>query len=625
MVEKPVIGFDTLDNVSALIQSRIPPELLDKFINYAMFSLDGTLERPIESMETFLFDDYFLGRACKTLYPKVAEALIQFFEGDYIEALVTGGTRWGKSFFASIVLARLLYMLSCYKYPQDIGNIARSSHIYLVNICVTEGLAIKGIYNEAKGIIDLSPFFMNDCPYNPDKSSELEFQKNVTFFPGNSSKSSTIALNIFGGVLDEINSFRVTQKHTMDYQGEFDQAHVLWESLYRRAKDTFTIRGKFPGRLVALGSREYPNDWMEKRIAAYRDDPQVLILEYAQYQTKPRELFLPGNFYIDLGGIGNPPKMVLQEEVDAGYMPVGKLEAIPLDFKRNYEHDLYGSLKDISGIIFHNATNAFFKEPQMVMDCFRGDPNEHPFSMQETTLRDGCRLLKEKLITAENTPIIDPKSVRFFHCDQHRTSGATGIVMGHSAGWTTVSRFKDGNLIETLAPIVRVDFMLRVISPNSFVDTEGIRDLIYTLTDLGFYLRTSFDMVGAESMYRVREKGIDAAYKSVERDIGPYDELYKTISERRLISYYFKPALDELLLYLITLRKGKEVVVDHVRAGMKDLADGLAVLCWRCAHESDTVPETTIVRSDRNPLMSKERVLKDEASKSVNWLRGKKL
>ena len=622
MSDGVAVDFDTIDGITDIIRQRIPANLMGKFLQYVDFTLEGTLERPIESMETFLFDDYFLGRACKTLYPKVAEALIRFFEEDFIEALLTGGTRWGKSFFASIVEARLVYVLSCYKYPTDIGNLARGSAIYLVNICITGDLAMKGIYSEAKGILDLSPFFRHDFVYDPRKVSEMSFPKNITVFPGNSSKASAISLNIFGGVLDEINSYRVGTRNKMDFQGEYDQAHTLWEALYRRAKDTFTIRGKFPGRLVGLGSREYPNDWMEKRMKQCADDPRVMILEYAQYETKPRESFLPGDFYVDLGGIGSPPKVVDQKEVDSGYIPVGKFLTIPLDFYDNYRRDLYGALKDISGIVMHNATNAFFKEPQMVMDCFRGDPSAHPFSQEETTLRDGCRFFKEKLISPEGKPLVDPLASRFFHSDQHRTTGATGLVMGHSAGWMKVSRTDEGTLIECLAPIVRVDFMLRVLSPKSFVDTEAIRDLIYKLSTCGFHLRTSFDMVGAESMYRVREHGIDAAYMSVERDIGPYDELYKAIAERRLVSYYFKPAIDELLLYLITVRRGKDVKVDHVVSGMKDIADGLAILCWRCMYESDTVPEHVMERSERSGAVTKEQVLKEESMKSIGWLRG---
>lgn len=625
MPQQPVpvalpVDFELMDNVTAIIEQRIPQHLRQKFFNYADFVMSGTLERPIEPIETFLFDDYFLGRIGKSLYPKVADAIIKFFTEDYIEALVTGGTRWGKSFFASIVLCRLIYVLSCYKFPQDVGNLARSSSIYLVNICITEALAAKGIYAEAKGMIDESPFFKQDFAYNADKSSEMSFPKKITFFPGNSSRSSTIALNLFGAVLDEINSFKVTTRNTVDVQGEFDQAHVLWESLYRRAKDTFTTRGKFPGRMVALGSREYANDWMEKRIDQYRGDPQVLVLEYAQYETKPRHLFLPTSFFIDLGGLGNPPKLVEKVEIDAGYKPIGKLEEIPDDFKRNFQHDLYGSLKDISGIILHNATNAFFKDPAAVMDCFRGDPAAHPFNLQVTTLRDGCRLIKEKLVGSDGYPLVDPRAVRFIHCDQHRTTGATGIVMGHSAGWSRVSRMRNDKLIEELAPIVRIDLMLQVVSPNSFVDTEAIRNLILELHDSGLQIRCSFDVVGEESMYRLRAQGVDSTYMSVERSLGPYEELYNAVTERRLMAYYFKPALDELLLYLITLRKGKDLKIDHVVTGTKDLADGLAVVCYRCLKEPDTVG-STIDRSDRSARPGVAATLRDERKRYVEWVR----
>jgi hypothetical protein len=615
------LSLDTMDAVLSEITATIPREKLSQFFDYADFFLDGKLEHPIEPMETFLFDPYYLGTIGKSLYPKVADALIQFFEGDYIEALLTGGTRWGKSYFASFAIARMLYILSCYRFPQDLGNIGRSSSIYIVNICVTADLAEKGVFSEAKGIMDSSPYFKHDFPYDRHLASELRFQKNVRFLPGNSSKSSTIALNFFGGCLDEINSFKVTERKTIDYQQEFDQAHQLWESMYRRAKDTFTTRGHYPGRLIGLGSREYPNDWMDKRMDKLRDDPQVMILEYAQYETKPAKFFMQERFYVDVGGLGIPPRLLQRPELDSGYKPVGKLLEIPKDFLRSYELDLYGALKDISGILLKASTNAFFKDPKMVMDCFSVDAAAHPFSADETTLRDGAHLLLDRLVGADGKPLEDPRSTRFIHTDQHRTTGATGIVMGHSGGWTKVSRLVDGKLLEFLAPIVRIDMMLRVLSPQSFVDTQAIRDLITLLHRSGLNVRSSFDMVGAESMFRLREQGIDSEYMSVERDIGPYDELYHAVSERRLQAYRYKPALDELLLYLITKKKETTVKVDHIATGSKDIADGLAVICYRCIKESDQVPEQQIMRSDQKINQGVDATLAQEKRSYVSWIR----
>jgi hypothetical protein len=257
----------------------------------------------------------------------------------------------------------------------------------------------------------------------------------------------------------------------------------------------------------------------------------------------------------------------------------------------------------------------------MVMDCFSVDATAHPFSVIETTLRDGGHLLLDKLVDVNGKPLCDPRATRFIHTDQHRTTGSTGIVMGHSGGWTKVSRLVDGKLLEFLAPIVRIDLMLRVLSPNSFVDTQAIRDLITLLHRSGLNVRSSFDMVGAESMFRLREQGIDSEYMSVERDIGPYDEFYNATSERRLQAYRYKPALDELLLYLITKRKENIIKVDHIATGSKDIADGLAIVCYRCFKESGNVPEQQIMRSDKTTNQGIEATLAQEKRSYVNWIR----
>ena len=65
-------------------------------------------------------DEYYLGiGAGKNLRPLVKEDLITFFEEDHYLAIFDGSIGYGKSFFVSCAFCYELYILGCYKNPQD--------------------------------------------------------------------------------------------------------------------------------------------------------------------------------------------------------------------------------------------------------------------------------------------------------------------------------------------------------------------------------------------------------------------------------------------------------------------------------------------------------------------------
>lgn len=615
----------SIDQAATLINNSIPEKDREEFFKYCAAMLESPYENPPVDMETFLEDDYFIGKIGKSLWPAIKDDLIEFFEGDYIEALLTGGTRSGKSFFASIGIVRLIYLLSCYRFPQDAGELARSSHIYVINLSVTGGQAVKGVYQEVSGILDKSPYFIEEFPYNKKKTSEKAFGKDVTYFPGNSKRISALGLNPFGGCLDEVTSMRVVKqsKRIMSaFKTEFDEAHELWESFYRRVKDTFTIRGKFKGRLIALGSREYPSDWMERRIDQFKDDTQTFVRIYAQPETKPARFFMPSYFYVDCGGIGVKPKMVEADNYENnGYIPNGKMLKIPDDYRKAYARDIYGALKDISGVVLRASDNSLFSDPDKVYNCFQRPETDHPLSAQRTTLRDGVQLLKSKLVDSLGRPLVNPKVARFLHVDEGKTSDSTGLVMGHAYGWTTIEKIVDGNITKEVMPIVYIDLILEIVAEkDNHVDTTAIRNLIYDLVGIGFTdLRCSFDMVGQESMYRLRENGISSTYMSVDRTIDPYMALYDAVIEGRLNGYRHEKLLQELVLYLVKLYDGTKSKIDHIPTGSKDIADSLAVVCYRCLHEGNiTIAEPVRVT---NKVETKDEYLKKVTRDYLEWVR----
>ena len=87
-----------------------------------LFDTIGDIEykhRPVD-MDTFVKDDYFLGKTCDNLRPVLLDDLSEMFNsGYYNEVIFSGSIGWGKTFAASIAVCRILYLLSCMKNPHD--------------------------------------------------------------------------------------------------------------------------------------------------------------------------------------------------------------------------------------------------------------------------------------------------------------------------------------------------------------------------------------------------------------------------------------------------------------------------------------------------------------------------
>ena len=91
-------------------QGEAPARIID-VLNEAEYKT-----QPVD-IETFVMDPYYLGKTCDVLYPKLLADMKELFSGNYGEAVLTGSIGWGKTFFASIAVCRILYELSCMRDP----------------------------------------------------------------------------------------------------------------------------------------------------------------------------------------------------------------------------------------------------------------------------------------------------------------------------------------------------------------------------------------------------------------------------------------------------------------------------------------------------------------------------
>lgn len=163
---------------------------------------DAEYERIPVDMETFVKDEYFLGKTCSNIYPKWLEALIELFSGGYNECIFTGAIGTGKTFAASVGVCRLLYELSCLRDPCKSLGLAPGSTISIANMSVNETLARKVVFENIGAKIKASAYFSEHFKYE-DTQKEMRFPKGIWLTARATTDHSVLGMNLISAILDE--------------------------------------------------------------------------------------------------------------------------------------------------------------------------------------------------------------------------------------------------------------------------------------------------------------------------------------------------------------------------------------------------------------------------------------
>jgi hypothetical protein len=178
---------------------------------------------------------------------------------------------------------------------------------------------------------------------------------------------------------------------------------------------------------------------------------------------------------------------------------------------------------------------------------------------------------------------LNPETPRFAHIDTSVSGDATGLCVGHVAGYTEVKR-RDSDLVEytEIAPRIIIDVILRILPPpGGEIRLGAVRALLYEMQAHGFvFAQVSTDgYQSVDTRQKLVEHGIRSELVSLDRDDVGYMKLKSALVEHRVL----RPAFPHLEWELQHLRHFRELrKVDHPdttidnRIPCKDVADALA-------------------------------------------------
>ena len=529
----------------------------------------GVYHSPPVDIDTFIVSKLMLDMGDE-VYPLVREDLRKICSGKYVECVLTGGIGVGKTTLALIITAYTLYELSCMINPQAEFGLTKSSEIVFIFQSLKKETAIEVDYKRFKAMLDASPYFASNFPYNRDLSSQMEFPHRVVVKPLSGDTAAAIGQNVFGGIIDEINFMAVTEGSKMSADGgTFDQAKEIYNSIARRRQSRFMKQGDLPGMLCLVSSKRYPGEFTDRKAAEARNPKnRIYVFDKRVWDVKDHAMFSGEWFTVFVGDDTRRPRIlsendVLPEETDEDF-PL--YDRIPGEYRAAFEEDLLAALRDVAGVSTM-ALHPYILEPGVAKDCF-GSVN----SILTRTDVDFDRTQLGILPDAFQFP----DEPRFVHIDLAISGDSAGVACAFCPGFETVQR---GDQTEVL-PIIQYDFTLEVRPPRGGeINFDKIRQLLYKLIELGLNIKwVTLDSFQSKDMMQIlASRGIMAGLQSMDVTSVPYDVMKRAMYDERLYSPDHPHAADEIVRLE---RDPKTKKIDHPPNGSKDVSDAMAGACY---------------------------------------------
>lgn len=578
---------------------------------------DAEYESVPVGVEEFLRHPDYMGGIGKNLYPILMDDMVELFEGGYSEVILTGSLGWGKTYFCSLACLYVLYQMSCLRNPQLSYGIDEGSHIALSFLSVTEKSARRTVFSEMVTKLNRSPYFQEVFPYKEHISEVKFFKKPIMLVAGSTTSNAILSLNIFGGIIDEGNFLGkvkgVKQKASRIRWEHIDKAERMYHTVIRRMKSRYMRSGKLPGILFMPSSKTVVSSFTETRIKESLNDPTIFVRDYSTWDVKKRAgMFNRGKFKLLVGNERIRSKILEPgDEEEYGKVEGVQIIEVPEDYRKDFERDIETAIQEIAGMSTLGLS-LYFQRSEKLWSMFHDHQEtlEHPFTVSEWQVdKPGgfvweriARRVKRRLpggfIEDAWEPILNPHAIRHVRLDPSLTGDATGIAVGHVAGYfEVVRRDQEGREYNEIAPKILIDFVLRIVPP---VDDEIMlgtaRMLIYQLVEHGFSVEyaSSDSYQSVDTKQKLKQRGIDCEIFSVEK-AAQYQTLKTAIYEDRLFCYPYPIALDELKFLEYDATTGK---VDHPEDGSKDVADAICGLVCSLTERNRQAPMPPSVGSD---------------------------
>lgn len=543
------------------------------------------IRRPVDPL-TFLYDPMYLNKKGE-IYPAVAEAYVELNSGKYDEAVMTGGIGSAKTSLALYSQAYQLYLLSCMSNPQVTFGLDSATEILVVFQSLNADTAADVDYQRFYNLISNSPYFKEVFPFDKNIKTSLKFPHNIECVPVGAGDTATIGRNVIGGIIDEINFMKITQK---DDGTVHNQAIELYNTIARRRKSRFMQGGVMPGLLCTVSSKRLPEEFTDKKMQEAKKNPRIYVYDKRVWDVKP-DAFGKERFRIHIGTEAIRPRILKPNEK---VRPEEEkfIDYIPVEFYDEFVEDIVKAVRDIAG---HTtlATVPFMSNASKVVAAFYDRPNIAKSSRVD--------FVDEKLQLIAKLAKKSPQFPRFAHIDLAVTGDSAGVAIGHCPQFVPVG--KEGIMM----PLIKFDMILEVAPPmGGEIEFEKIRETLLVLMKLGMPIKwlTLDSYQSRDTIQIMRKHGLITGMQSMDTSMVPYDTLKTAIYQDRVDFPMDDKLKSELLALEINYKKRK---VDHNDQNTKDVSDAVAGVVYGLTQRREVwaqhkVPVNDFVVQERDVL-----------------------
>jgi len=422
---------------------------------------------------------------------------------------------------------------------------------------------------------------------------ELIFPNKISINACATTDTSALGTNPVCAFMDEVNFLAKPVRSVKSLPGieDYDQAETIYNALKIRMKSRYERRGRLPGLLILVSSKQTVEDFVERRLneAVEQKDPSIYAVDTCLWEVRPDDFDLKNGFEVLCGNETTLSRILDPTEVEAtkAHKPEGTLIIrVPAEFRPDFERNIERAIRDLAGLSTA-AVHPFIQRREKIRDACKPG-RTHPFSTLSYDISKGGGIIWHNLVRVYEEqqggskfqvikPIAFPNAVRHAHIDLAITKDSAGITVGCVCGWKDVERrTQEGVPYFERAPVYWIDLMLEIVPPiGGEIIIGEIRRLVYELSAHGFTITmvTADQFNSADTRQQFKQHGYRSELLSVDVTPEPYEVTKTALYEDRLVMYDYPPVETQLRGLEWDSRRKK---VDHGPKGKKDVSDSLA-------------------------------------------------
>lgn len=579
---------------------------------------------PLATPEEFFSNPHYCGSAATSLWPRLRLDQNEACKPQYNEAIFGGSTSTGKSWRGALFYEYKAYELLSLEDMHGTLGLDSGSPVYICMASTSRAKARKTAFAYFRSAIRTSPWFKEHFPCDPDIETQVAWpDQNLFVEPIVSAEDGPLGYNLIGLLLDEINELDLVRNSVRAGSDSriYDAAEEIYEVGRNRQFNRFFLEGaRYWPTIVLAGSSERESDFQNRRRTEVerlqaehrqsgddRKDPRTFISWHSLWDAKPKGSFSSETFRIEVGD-----KRHLSRLLKDGDEPRQDARIItpPISFHTEAKRNLERFLRRTAGIAISGIQPLIVNRTALFEDCVRR-PNpthepdcmcdvcaaaHHPYSVITTYLTDGHVLLPDylrRMVDNVAVPRVDPLFARTVHIDTASRQDCLGFCIGHpTAPRPTEIMLPDGRRTIENLPAAYIDMILQVRCPperGAEIPFEAVVMLIFDLVECGIPIKLITMDSWETTMLRQRLLGSPynflVEFLSIDTSNEPYFTLRAMSSSKRLSTYYYEPAFEELIHLEIDPDRRK---IDHPTRGTgKDCSDAMAGVVWNCVTRFD--------------------------------------